>query len=155
MIAPPSPSTPSLYTEQSARLLVAALLSSSLPQSTNNLAMSPDESPPQLPMTISIDATTRIMGHGNTIHLPSAERIAGLMTVAMKGTGVNESDRKIEVKVAAGVEIRGCKNVVLSVGKQGPAGGKEGSNRMDSSGQGEGEEAGRKRRAGSVCCIQR
>lgn len=71
------------------------------------------------------------------------------MTVAMKGSGVNESDRKVEVKVAAGVEIRGSKNVVLSVGKKGQAGGEESSNRMDSNGQG--EEAGRKRRAGSVC----
>ncbi len=76
------------------------------------------------------------------------------MTVAMKGTGVNESDRKIEVKVAAGVEIRGSKNVVLSVGKKGQAPGKEDSNRMNSSKQGEKDEAGRKRRANSVIWSQ-
>lgn len=148
MIAPPSPSTPPLYSEQTAKLLLAALLSSTLPQPTNSTTESSEDGPPQLPMTITIDATTRIIGHCNTIQLPSAEKIAGLMTVAMKGTGISGSERKIEVKVAAGVEIRGSKNVVIAIGKRGQTGGNEGSNGVG--GEGERGEVGRKRRAESV-----
>ena len=82
---------------------------------------------------VTVDASTKIMGHGNTIHLPSQattdERINSLVGIAFrrlpdKVTNPEDDDDEeesymaplptnVEIKVNVGVNICGSKNVVL------------------------------------------
>lgn len=82
------------------------------------------DSPPPPPLNITIDTSTRIMGHCNYVNLPSpAEtpaRIAALMTVAVKDMDMR-GPRRVEIKAQSGVRICGSGNVVLTEGKRDPA----------------------------------
>lgn len=93
-------------------------------------------------MTITIDASTNIIGHANTVQLPSTattnDRITHLLEIAFKNlpdkTSIQDEDydddgyavpkpMNVEVKVQAGVNICGSKNiVVLGGGGSRPAG---------------------------------
>ena len=72
-----------------------------------------------VPITITVDASTHITGHCNTIQLSplseSSTRLAGLITVAMKQAGVS-GERSVNVKVQAGLSIHGSQNLVLCAG---------------------------------------
>ena len=95
-------------------------------------AQTPNSSP--LPkVTITVDTSTNILGHGNTVQLPSPavtnERIKHLLEIAFCNlpdrTSFHDDEDEayaspapadIEIKVQAGVNICGSKNAVVSGG---------------------------------------
>ena len=89
------------------------------------------DSPQLLPLNITIDTSTRILGHCNYVNLPSPvetpARIAALMTVAVKDMDMSGPQR-VEVKVQSGVRICGSGNVVLARGERDSAGTTAGAN---------------------------
>ena len=96
-------------------------------------------SDPEAPtMTITVDASTNIIGHNNTIQLPSSDttndRITHLLEIAFKNlpdkSSIQDEDydedgyavpkpMNMEVKVQAGVNICGSRNVVVLGGGAG------------------------------------
>ncbi|KAG7006741.1 hypothetical protein G7Y79_00013g035130 [Physcia stellaris] len=92
-------------------------------------------------MTITIDTATNIIGHGNTIQLPSptttTDRIHSLLEIACRhlpdrsapdeeaeygDDGFAPGPMEVEIKVNAGVNICGSKNVVILGGGGGRPG---------------------------------
>ena len=113
-------------------------------------------SPPQPPITINIDTSTRIIGHANTIHLPpspsSPAHIAGMLLAALKSAQQDDGKRGVDIKLEAGFSIYGSRNVVLTgtLGTQGLAMEKRKQSETQGSVNGAQNAASRKRRAESV-----
>ena len=116
----------SLYT------MLASLAAPISPKPSVPTSSSSQGSDPATPtMTIKIDASTTILGHSNTIQLPSTDRIKHLLEIAFKNIPDKSSIQddeydedgyavlrpmNVEVKVQAGVNICGSRNVVISGG---------------------------------------
>lgn len=166
MTAQPTSTAPPALTATQARALLHALLSTSNPAirptfnpaapksaAARNSQHSHHQRQPVQAHNITIDASTRIMGHCNSIHLASpspteqAARINDLVRGAFaslpKGGAVN-------VTVNAGVNVMGSKNVVVLGSPVKPAEALAGDHVVDgctSSSRTEGSGPGRKRKA--------
>lgn len=115
--------------------------------------------PPPPPINIKIDATTKIVGHGNVLACSPAEtatRVAGMLVAALRQAKVLGGGdegmgrmRPVEISVSAGVNVVGCRNVV------GAAGVKAKPKLVEEGKEGgiEGMEGGRKRKAEAVSDI--
>ena len=139
-----------------------------LPHTTND---DDDDLPP--PITIKIDATLKIVGHGNVLAYSPTEtatRAAALLATALRQARALEAvgggeARPVEISVGAGVSVVGCRNVVGAVGVRGNGVGKgvekgvekgaegkeeEGKGKEERKEEGVGSGAGRKREAEEV-----
>lgn len=83
-----------------------------------------DDLPPPPPITIKIDTTTKIVGHGNVLAYSPTEtatRVAAMLVAALRQAKVLEGGamRPVEINVGAGVSVVGCRNVVGATGVRG------------------------------------
>lgn len=163
MAVPPTDpnTTPPILTAAQTRALLHTLLSSAPYAARPNVTSPGPKAVRQQPVqqqqqqTITIDASTRIMGHCNNVALASpspteqAVKIEQLLRGVFQPAGPGEEKTKaranvsLNVNVQAGVSIVGSKNVVVFNGKRDV--GKEST-------KGDEPLAGRKRRAESVSC---
>lgn len=80
----------------------------------------------QPPITITVDTSTRIVGHANAIHLspsPSPAHVAGMLLAALKSAQQDGGTRGVEIKLQTGFSICGNRNLVVlgATGAQGLA----------------------------------
>ena len=145
-----STTNPSPLTATQARALLHALLSTTpnAPHSNHLTAPKPirrtpysHPQPPPPSQTITLDASTRIIGHCNTIHLSSSpsstdqtHRIEHLMRGAL--SDATRGTQGVNLVVQAGINVMGSKNVICFGSGEGAVGK---------------EEIGKKRRAEVSC----
>ncbi|KAA6411178.1 MAG: hypothetical protein FRX48_05490 [Lasallia pustulata] len=109
----------------------------------------------QPPITITVDTSTRIVGHANDIHLPHSPsppgQIACMLLAALKSAQQDGGKRGLEIKLQTGFSICGSRNVVVlgPMGAQGLAKEKRPQGEPQSSVDGGQNTASRKRRAES------
>lgn len=78
----------------------------------------------QPPITITLDTSTRIVGHANAIHLPppsSPAHLAGMLLAALKSAQQDGGKRGVAIKLQTGFSVCGSRNVVV-LGTTGPHG---------------------------------
>lgn len=80
----------------------------------------------QPPITITVDTSTRIVGHANAIRLPpspSPAHVAGMLLAALKTAQQDGGTRGVEIKLQTGFSICGNRNMVVlgATGAQGLA----------------------------------
>ncbi|KAL2042880.1 hypothetical protein N7G274_004640 [Stereocaulon virgatum] len=124
----PNTTTPTNLTAAQARALLQIMLSrnqnsNAVPRPTPTAARPTHKStqtsprPPQPQQTITIDASTRIMGHCNTVQLASpslqeqAAKLEQLLRSAVAGS-TEKAPAGVNITVQAGFNLMGSRNVV-------------------------------------------
>lgn len=74
-----------------------------------------DDGPPEIPIEVHVNASTRIVGNNNRLLIPShaltEEQLTKLVRVSMKG--LDTSTGTLEIKVDATLKVEGSGNMVM------------------------------------------